>query len=84
MPVSLQVLYPTSDGSSFDHVYYQSTHMTLVGNHMGEHIQSTIVTKGTDTPDASTPYHVIATIVFADTKARDAALRSYARKLVTA
>ena len=74
MPVSLQVLYPAADGSNFDHDYYQSTHMALVNEHMGAHIQNAVVTKGAATPDGPAPFHAIATIVFADAAARDAAL----------
>ncbi len=74
MAVSVQVLYPTEGGSTFDHDYYQSQHMALVGEHMGPHIQSTVVTKGSDTPEGPAPYHAIATIVFADAAAREAAL----------
>ena len=76
MPVSVQVIYPTSDGSTFDHGYYASKHMEIVGAHMGPHIHSTVVTKGLagGGPDAPAPFHAIATIVFADQAAMDAAL----------
>ena len=75
MAVTLQVLYPITDGSNFDDAYYASTHMALVGEHMGPHIQSSVVTKGlAGGPDTPPAYHAIATIVFADQGAIDAAM----------
>lgn len=75
MPVTLQVLYPVADGTTFDFAYYSSTHMALVGAHMGPHIQSTLVTKGVASGDGgSAGHHAIASIVFADQSAMDAAL----------
>ena len=80
MPVSMQVIYPVSEGSSFDHAYYASKHMELVSEHMGAHIQNTVVTKGLagGAPEAPAPFHAIATIVFADQSAMDAALAASA------
>lgn len=75
MAVSLQVAYPVADGTTFDHDYYLDTHMKLVGEHMGAHIDSTVVTKGlAGGPDTPAPFHAIATIVFADQDAMNAAM----------
>jgi len=75
MPVTLQVIYPVSDDSTFDHDYYAATHMALVAEHMGPHISSTLVTKGlAGGPDVPTPFHAIASIVFADGDAMKAAM----------
>jgi uncharacterized protein (TIGR02118 family) len=75
MSVSLQVIYPISADTSFDFDYYKSTHMALVGEHMGPHIENTIVTKGMaggpDTPPGS---YAIATILFKDQDAFGAAM----------
>jgi hypothetical protein len=46
MSLSLQVLYPIGEGTNFDYEYYFNNHMLIVGDTMGEHIQSTLVTKG--------------------------------------
>ena len=46
MAVSLQVLYPVGEGTTFDYDYYLGQHMAIVGDVMGEHIESTLVTKG--------------------------------------
>lgn len=75
MSVTLQVIYPNADGTNFDYDYYMSTHMGIVGDCIGEHIQSTLVTKGiAGGPDTPPGYHAIASIVFADSAALDAAM----------
>ena len=75
MAVSLQVIYPVTDGTHFDYDYYLSTHMALVGEHMGPHIQSTLVTKGiAGGPDTPSPVYAVASIVFADQDAMNAAM----------
>ncbi|SDC68615.1 EthD family reductase [Ruegeria marina] len=75
MPVSLQVAYPVGDETKFDYDYYLGTHMRLVAEHMGAHIQNTVVTKGVaGGPGTPPPFHAIATIVFPDQGAMKAAM----------
>ncbi|MFY0662383.1 MAG: EthD family reductase [Shimia sp.] len=77
MAVTLQVLYPVGDGTTFDHDYYATTHMDLVGQHMGAHIASAQASKGlAGGPDVPAPFHAIATITFADQGAMDAAMKA--------
>ncbi|PCJ06836.1 MAG: ethyl tert-butyl ether degradation protein EthD [Rhodobacteraceae bacterium] len=77
MAVSLQVIYPISDGTTFDYDYYTSTHFDLVGKHMGPHIESLLVTKGlAGGPDTPPGFHAIASIVFKDQDALNAALEA--------
>ena len=77
MAVSLQVIYPAAEGSKFDHGYYAETHIKLVQDQMGQHIQDIIVTRGlSGGPDTPAPYHAIATLVFADQSAMDAAMQA--------
>jgi uncharacterized protein (TIGR02118 family) len=65
MSVSLQVLYPVSDDSHFDHDYYTATHIPLVGEHMGAHIESTSISKGlAGGPDVPAGFYEVATMVF--------------------
>lgn len=65
MAVSMQVLYPVADGTTFDFDYYGSTHMALVQEHFGAHMQSAQASKGlAGGPDTPPPYHAIATLVF--------------------
>ena len=75
MAMSLQVIYPITEDTSFDYDYYTSTHMGLVTEHMGPHIGSTLVTKGlAGGPDAPPRSYAVATFTFADKDALDAAL----------
>ena len=45
MSMSIQVMYPITETTNFDYDYYFSKHMKIVGETLGEHIQSTLVTK---------------------------------------
>ena len=75
MPVSLQVTYPATDGTKFDHDYYFDAHMALVQKHFGPHMQHATASKGlAGGPNTPSPYYAIATMVFADQAALDAAL----------
>lgn len=75
MPVSLQVLYPTADDTTFDHDYYINTHMPIVDEHMGPHIDNVIVIKGlAGGPKTPAGFHAIATMIFKDQAAFDAAM----------
>jgi len=75
MAVSLQVLYPISDGTTFDYDYYTSTHFDLVGDHMGDHLESMLVTKGlAGGPDVPPGFHAVASLVFKDQDALNAAM----------
>ncbi len=79
MSVSLQVLYPVADGTSFNFDYYLGTHMPLVAQHMGAHIAQTVVTKGVaGGPDAPPGIYAIATMVFDDQAKMDAAMEEAA------
>ncbi len=75
MALTLQVIYPITDETTFDYDYYTGTHLPLVGQHMGEHIESTLVTKGlAGGPDAPPESYAVATIKFAGKGAMDAAM----------
>jgi uncharacterized protein (TIGR02118 family) len=75
MSVSLQVLYPTANDTTFDHDYYASTHTPLVGAHMGPHVESVTISKGlAGGPDTPPGFHLIATVHFADQAALDSAM----------
>ncbi|MBV1865517.1 MAG: EthD family reductase [Rhodobacteraceae bacterium] len=75
MTISLQVLYPTENDTTFDHDYYASKHMPIVGEHMGQHIATTQIIKGlAGGPDTPPGFHTIATMTFVDQAALDSAL----------
>lgn len=75
MAVTLQVIYPASAGTKFDMDYYINTHLPMVGEHMGAHIDHTLVTRGVSAPDGGDAgFYAVASIVFADQGAMDAAM----------
>ena len=66
---------PVREDTHFDHDYYANKHFVIVDDCVGEHIQSRVVTKGNaGGPDTPPGYHAIATILFADPAALDAAM----------
>tara|TARA_R110002020_G_scaffold104547_25_gene244571 strand:+ start:475 stop:771 length:297 start_codon:yes stop_codon:yes gene_type:complete len=73
----MQVIYPATEGSTFDHDYYLSTHMKIVGETMGPHVETTIVTKGVaGGPGVAPGFHAIATMTFKDQATMDEALKA--------
>lgn len=75
MPVTLQVLYPTTNDTTFDHAYYAAKHFPLAGEAMGPFCSSLSVSKGlAGGPDTPAGYHTIATLVFENQAALDSAL----------
>lgn len=75
MAVTLQVMYPTTEGTKFDFEYYLGTHMKLVAEHIGPFLQSTLVTRGlAGGPDTPPGLYAVATMVFADQQKMDAAM----------
>lgn len=75
MTMTLQVVYPVTETTTFDYDYYFDTHMPLVEKHMGAHIQEAFATRGVSGPPGQpAPYYAIATMTFADQAALNAAL----------
>ena len=75
MSVSLQVFYPTDDNTTFDHEYYATSQLPIVGEHMGPFIESTLIIKGlAGGPDVPAGFHAVATMIFSDQSALDGAL----------
>jgi len=75
MSVTLQVLYPTENGTTFDHDYYLSKHMGIVEETFGPHLERTVIVKGVSGgPDTPAGFHAIATLMFKDRDTMKAAL----------
>ena len=75
MTLSLQVLYPTADNTTFDHAYYAAKHMPIVEEHMGPHIDTVQIVKGlAGGPDVPAGFHAVATMTFTDQAPLDAGL----------
>ena len=75
MSHSLQVLYPITESTNFDYDCYFGKHMAIVGENIGEYMESSVVIKGiAGGPDVPAPDYAIATLVFKDKPALDGAL----------
>ena len=75
MAVSLQVVYSTENGTTFNHKYYMKNHFELISNGMGKHWESVQVTKGlSGAGDTPAPFHAIATIIYKDQAALEASM----------
>ncbi len=77
MAASVQVIYPVTENTHFDHDYYASTHMALVEKHWGDHVSSKLVTKGlAGGPDTPPAYYAVASFTFPDQAALQSALKA--------
>ncbi len=78
MAISLQVLYPISDGATFDYDYYVSKHIPLVGKIFGEHGMTSMgASKGVSGGPVPEPgYFAIATMMFPDEASLGAAMEA--------
>lgn len=77
MTMTLQVVYPVTEGTTFDYDYYFDTHMDMVQEHMGAYLTEAFATRGVSGgPGTPAPFHAIATIKFADQAALNAALKA--------
>tara|TARA_B100000768_G_C11152135_1_gene320768 strand:+ start:436 stop:744 length:309 start_codon:yes stop_codon:yes gene_type:complete len=75
MSLSLQVLYPITKETNFNYEYYFEKHMKLVKDTFGDHLDSTLVTKGIASgPNKPAVYYAIATMIFKNQSAMDLAL----------
>ena len=70
--MSLNVLYPNSDGARFDTSYYRSTHIPLAMKVMKA--KSVLLIEGVPTPGAAAAFAMIAHFEFASSEAMTAAL----------
>ncbi|WP_127559994.1 EthD family reductase [Nioella ostreopsis] len=68
MAMTVQVIYPTGEGKTFDYDYYVETHLPMVGKVMGPHgLADAMVSKGlAGGPDAPPGYFAVATLMFPD------------------
>lgn len=76
MGMTVQAIYPISEGATFDYDYYVETHIPMVKDVFGAHGLSAIsASKGlAGGPDAPPGYFAVATMVFPDEASMGAAL----------
>src|SRR5690349_15364880 len=53
--IRVTVLYPTQEGSTFDHEYYRDTHMPLVRQTLGGALKRTSIERGLGTAEPGKP-----------------------------
>lgn len=75
MSVTLQVIYPATEGTTFDIAYYTDTHLPMVRAQIGAQLTDMVITHGQPGPDGSAPgFHAVATLIFPDQATRSTAL----------
>ena len=76
MAMTVQAVYPITDGATFDYDYYVNTHLPLVRKHFGAHGMDTLsASRGVSGgPGTEPPYFAIATMRFPDEASMKAAL----------
>lgn len=75
MALAIQIFYPAGDGVSFDYDYFLNSHMKLVGQHWGKHLQSSVLVRGIASgPNTPPAFSMVATMIVADQVALDALL----------
>lgn len=76
MAMTVQVIYPTGEGKTFDFDYYVNTHLPLVSEVWGHTVaENASVSRGlAGGPDTPPGYFAIATLSFPDEAAMNAAL----------
>jgi uncharacterized protein (TIGR02118 family) len=82
--IRVSVLYPHKEGARFDWSYYLSTHMPMVSRKFGAAAKITSVEQGIGgaAPGAPAPYVAIASFVFADVPAFQAAFGPHAQEIM--
>jgi uncharacterized protein (TIGR02118 family) len=66
MMITVSVLYPNSDGASFDHDYYKDKHIPMVAEKLGSALKGVKVERGIagGAPGTPAPYVAIAHLSF--------------------
>lgn len=64
MPVTLHVMYPITDDTTFDYDYYATTHTAIFDEHFGPHVTSRTASKGlAGGPDTPPGFYIVFTAV---------------------
>lgn len=81
--IRINVLYPNSDGATFDMDYYLDTHMPMVRQRMGSALKGMSVEQGVSggQPGSDPAYRVLATLEFDSVDAFQAAFVPHAPEI---
>ncbi|WP_190808594.1 EthD family reductase [Flagellimonas sp. S3867] len=82
--VKVTILYPNSDGKTFNMDYYSNKHMPMVADLMGDALKHYAIDKGIGgrTPDEPIPYLAIGYLYFDELSAYQNAFGPNAEKIV--
>jgi uncharacterized protein (TIGR02118 family) len=82
--IKVSVLYPNSEGRTFDISYYCSKHMPLVARLLGSSLKSLNVDEGIggQTPGAPAPYLAIGHLLFESEEAFQTAFAPHAATII--
>lgn len=82
--IKVTILYPNSDGKTFDMDYYSKKHMPMVANVLGDSLKLFTIDKGIAgrTPDEPVPYLAIGYLYFDKLSAYQNSFGPNAEKIV--
>ncbi len=82
--IKVTILYPNSDGKTFDMDYYSNKHMPMVASLLGDSLKLLAIDEGIAgrTPDEPIPYLAIGYLYFDELSAYQNAFGSNAEKIV--
>jgi uncharacterized protein (TIGR02118 family) len=79
---TLTVLYPNTEGSTFDYDYYMNSHIPLFVSVAGEYVSGVSVTKGADFLGQDAPYLLVTHAELSDEAAFLAAFAAAADRIM--
>jgi uncharacterized protein (TIGR02118 family) len=82
--IRVSVLYPNTDGNTFDHDYFLGTHMPLVADRCGDGLRKWEVDKGIAGGEAEAPpaYMAVAHLTFDSVEAFNGAFGPHADEIL--
>jgi len=83
--VKVSVMYPNSEGSTFDMAYYCSRHMPLVREKLGAALKGSAVDQGIGGPEPGSPapYLAICHLLFESVEAFQASFGPHAQAILS-
>jgi uncharacterized protein (TIGR02118 family) len=80
--IKISVMYPNSEGSTFNMAYYLETHMALVRQLLGASLKGLSADQGIGLPGSPAPYLAMAHLMFDSVEDLQAALATHGPALM--
>ncbi len=80
--IKVSVMYPNSDGATFDMDYYCNTHMALVRRLLGDVLKGIAVDEGIRQEGSPAPFLAIGHLMFVSLEVSESALTSHGATLM--